>query len=207
MKVKVINDNIISLLFSTQKELTLTLCRPQEYYECNNIKLRNKVFTFDDFIDHYLDDDGHISYFSYWAGFNLPSNILEKFFKSFELTKREKKLYDITRKFSQQPYYVIATISDDFATMDHELVHAHYYLNPSYRQKVDTVVKHMRPELRKELSKVLKEMGYTREVIVDEINAYMATSSYKYLSEELELNVTRKDTKPFRTLAKSVLRD
>ena len=207
MKVKVINDSIIYLTFSTQKELTMTLCRPQEYYECNSNKLRNKVFTFEEFIDHYTDKEGVMTYFSYWAGFNIPSHVLEKFFSSFELNQREKKLYELTRKFSHEPYYLIATKNNDLDTLDHELLHAHYYLNHSYRQKVDTVVKHMRSELRKQMTKVLKEMGYTKEVIVDEINAYMATSSHKYLNEELELELSRKDTKPFRDLAKSILRD
>jgi len=185
----------------------MTLCRPQEYYECNSNKLRNKVFTFEELIDHYTAKDGTITYFSYWAGFNIPSHVLEIFFSNFDLNDREKKLYELTRKFSHEPYYLIATKNNDSDTLNHELLHAHYYLNHSYRQKVDTTVKHMRPELRKQTAKVLKKMGYTKEVIVDEINAYLATSTYKYLSEELELELSRKDTKPFRDLAKTILRD
>jgi hypothetical protein len=207
MKIKVINSNIIYLAFTTQKELTLTLCRAQEYYECNSTKLRNKVFTFYDFVDHYLDESGYISYFNYWSGFNIPGDVLELFFQNFELNEREKKLFKITRKVSDNPYYVIATKVNDDDTLDHELLHAHYYLNHSYRQKVNTVVKHMRSDLRKELSVLLKELGYTKDVMVDEINAYLATSSYKYLKDELELNLSRKDIKPFRDLAKNVLRD
>jgi hypothetical protein len=207
MKVRIVDKNILHLTFSSQKELTLTMCRPQEYYECNSLKLRNKVFTFENFIDHYLDLKGNISYFSYWAGFNIPGSVLEKFFTLFEMTKRESKLYQITRRFRKNPYYVIATRNNDYATLDHELLHAYYYLDPGYKQKVDTVVKHMRPELRKELTYLLRYMGYTKDVIVDEINAYMSVSSHKYLTEEFQLDLSRKDMKPFRDLAKTVLRD
>lgn len=207
MKVRVIDNNIISLTFSTQKELALTLCRPQEYYECNSTKLRNKVFTFEEFIDHYIDKDGVITYFSYWAGFNIPSHVLEKFFISFDLNKREKKLYELTRKFSHQPYYVIATKHNDLSTLDHEFLHAYYYLNQRYRQEVNTIIKYMRPELKKQISSVLQSMGYSKSVLIDEINAYMATSTHKYLTEDLQLELSSKDTRPFRGLAKTVLRD
>ena len=62
-----------------------------------------------------------------------------------------------------------------------------------------------RPDLRKKLTAGLKEKGYTNSVIVDEINAYMATSGTKYLKTEFDLEVTRKDIKPFVDLAKTVL--
>jgi len=187
--------------------MSLTLCRPQEFYECNSTKLRNKVFDFSDFLDHYLQKDGSIDYFNYWAGFNLPSHILEEFFKHFELSKKEKELYKLTRKFANKPYYVIATKKNDSATLKHELVHAYYYLNPSYKQKVDTVVRHMRTDLKKDLINILKTMGYSNNVIIDEINAYMASSTTKYLKEEFYLDLTKKDVKPFVELANNILRD
>jgi len=207
MKLKVIKNNILYITFQSQKDLTLTLCRPQEYYECNSTKLRGAVFTFEELIDHYIDDMGYLTYFSYWSGFNIPSNILEEFFKHFELSPREKKLRDVTKPFKNKSYYLIATKKGDENTLEHELVHAHYYLNPVYRQEANVLVKHMRPELRKCLTKVLKEMGYNSTVMVDEINAYMSTSDTKYLREELELDIDKHDIKPFVELSRLVLRD
>jgi hypothetical protein len=205
MKVKVYNKNIIYASFPTQKELTLTMCRPQEYYECDSSKLRGKVFTYEKLIDHYTQDDGHLSYFSVWSGFNIPSFVLEDFFSKFELTKREQKLYNVTRPYSNKPYYFIATKKNDTDTLRHELVHAHYYLNPVYKQAANILVKHMRNDLRKKLTAGLKEKGYASNVMIDEINAYMATSGTKYLIEEFELDVTKKDIKPFEDLARTVL--
>ena len=205
MKIKVYNKNIIYASFPTQKELTLTMCRPQEYYECDSTKLRGKNFTFEKLIEHYIEDNGYLTYFSVWSGFNIPSIVLETFFKNFELSKREQKLYNVTRPYSNKPYYFIATKANDHETLRHELVHAHYYLNPVYKQAANILVKHMRPDLRKNLTAGLKEKGYTNSVMIDEINAYMATSGTKYLVEEFELDVTRKDIKPFVDLAKTVL--
>jgi len=207
MKIKVYKNNIIYLTFPTQKELTLTMCRPQEFYECNSSKLCGKVFSFETLIDHYIDKSGHLSYFSYWSGFNLPSHVLEEFFSKFDLNIREQKLRQATASYKNKLYYVIATKKDDKITLDHELVHAHYYLNPKYKQEANILVKHMRDDLRKQLTKVLKEMGYSSKVIIDEINAYMSTSGIKYLKNELDLEIERGDIKPFVNLAQRILRD
>jgi len=181
------------------------MCRPQEYYECDSSKLRNKVFTFEKLLDYYMDEDGYLQYFSIWSGFNIPSNVLEDFFSKFDLSKREQKLYNVTRPYSDKPYYFIATKKNDTDTIRHELVHAYYYLNPSYKQSANILVKHMRSDLRKALTAGLKEKGYANNVIVDEINAYMATSGTKYLRDEFELEVSKKDVKPFEDLARAVL--
>lgn len=202
MKVKIYNENIIHLQFLNQKELTMTMCRPQEFYECNSDKLRNRIFTFEEFIDHYTDKDGSFGYFSFWSGFNIPGPVLEDFFELFELNQREQELRKVTKKFKNKLYYVISTRTSDKMTLKHELVHAHYYLNPVYKQEVDVLIRHMDKDVRKQLIKNLKEFGYATPVINDEINAYMATSSHKYLVEELDLDVRKEDIKPFVDLAK-----
>jgi uncharacterized tellurite resistance protein B-like protein len=202
MKVTIYNKNIIHLQFLNQKELTMTMCRPQEFYECNSDKLRGKIFTFEQFIDHYTDKDGSFGYFSFWSGFNIPGPVLEDFFELFDLNDKEKQLRKVTKKFKNKLYYVISTRATDKMTLKHELVHAHYYLNPVYKQEVDVLIRHMDKDIRKQLVKELKEWGYASHVINDEINAYMATSSHKYLIEELDLNVRKEDMKPFVDLAK-----
>ena len=73
-------------------------------------------------------------------------------------------------------------------------------------QQVDVLVRSMDKGLRAEITEVLKNMGYANHVIIDEINAYMASSKYKYLKEELDLNVTRADMKPFVDLKKTIMR-
>jgi len=207
MKVTTYNENIIHLQFPNQKELTMTMCRAQEFYECNSDKLRGKIFTIEEFIDHYVDKDGYFDYFSFWSGFNIPGPVLEDFFELFDLTYREKELRKVTRKLKNKLYYVISTKISDKRTLNHELIHAHYYLHPSYKQKVDVLIRHMDKDVKKDVIRVLKQWGYASNVINDEINAYMATSSHKYLIEVLDLQKVRKeDMKPFVDLARKILR-
>jgi hypothetical protein len=184
----------------------MTMCRAQEFYECNSEKLRNKFFTFEEFIDHYTDEHGEFFYFEYWSGFNIPGPVLEDFFSTFDLTVREKALRKATLKFKDKLYYVISTRETDKVTLDHELIHAHYYLNPAYKQEVDVLIRHMDKNLKKSITKELKEWGYVTHVINDEINAYMATSSHKYLIEQLDSNVKKEDMKPFVDMARKILR-
>ncbi len=184
----------------------MTLSRPQEFYESDNIKLRNRIFTYEQFIDQHTHKDGCFDYFTYWGGFNLPCHVLEDFFDTFELTMRESKVREVTKKFKRKPYYLIGTIAGDDETLKHELIHAHYYLNPVYKQQVDVLVRSMRKDLKTQLTFALKNMGYANHVITDEINAYMASSKLKYLKNELDLELTRADIKPFVDLAETVLR-
>ena len=72
----------------------------------------------------------------------------------------------------------------------------------AYKQNVDVLIRHMRKRVKEELVHELKDMGYTQQVINDEINAYMSTSRHKYLSEELSQSVKKQDIKPFVDLAK-----
>ncbi len=205
MKLQVIDKNILLLLFSSQKEMTLTMFRSQEYYECGNNKIRNKVFEFEDFLDFYTEENGDIDYFRRVSGFNIPSNSLEDFFIKFNLTRRENKLWKLTRKFSSKPYYLLAAKETDTSTLDHELVHAYYYLNEEYKKKALFLIKNMRSELHKQIIVSLKRKGYAKAVFNDEINAFMATSDLEYLHENMKLDVTERDIQPFKQLASEVL--
>jgi len=202
MKLKVYHGNILHLIFSSQKEMTVTMFRPQEYYECGSKQVRNKTFTFEDFLDFYAEEDGAVDYFEKVQGFNIPSDSLEDFFHKFDLSRREKKLYKITRKFISKPYYVLATKEGDATTLDHELAHAQYYLNSEYRIQAQSLIRNMRADLRRQIMQCLKDKGYDKSVIDDEINAFMSTSGLKYLRQNVKLNVNKIDITPFEDLAK-----
>ena len=219
MKLHDYGNGIFYLTFATQKDLTLTMARIQEYYECGNKKLRGKVFDFGDFLEVYTQDNGEVNYFAQVTGFNIPGNVVNKFFAAFYATDRETKLLEILEKkipaFAAQhrslinldlKYYLIATVEGDNLTLDHELLHAHFYLNEDYKKKVQALVKTLRPELRKELDASLTEKKYAKSVFVDEINAFLSTEGLKYLKKDMCLSVTAEDIKPFKALAKTVLK-
>lgn len=206
MKVTYYDNQIIYIEFDTQKELSLTFVRPQEFYESGLDQLRGQVFSFETFVDSHVTDDGKFTYFHDWRGYNIPGNVLEDFFDRFEhFTHREMKLRSITQPYSGGKYYVIAGSKAHSDVLDHELVHAHYYLNEEYHKKVNQLVKQMDDSVKKRITDKLIEWGYADAVIVDEINAYMATSKQSYIKNRMKISIPEKHQKPFIDLAKTVL--
>ena len=200
MKREVLPKNVLHIKFKNQKELTLTMCRPQEFYECKSKKLRGNRFTFEDFLDYNMDTDGNISYYNFWSGFNIPGDKLNDFFRTFsDLSKREQKLFDIVKNYmiKKIPYYVIGTVETDKVTVIHELAHAAYYIDDVYKQEVNVLVKHMDSNIKRELTSKLTDMGYAKKVIVDEINAYMSTSSRHYFKSNMDITLSNSDLEPF----------
>jgi hypothetical protein len=209
MKTRVLLDNVLLLEFSTRKELTTTMFRVQEFYESNNNKIRNKVFTIEDFIEEFTDSEGNLNYFSFWEGFNVPGHIVNSFFKKFNLTKKEKILKEIVEKHldRDKDYYVIATDGIDTSTLKHELAHALYYLNPEYRQKANEIVKTIPKTEHRKLINNLKRLQYSESVHKDESQAYLATSRKTELVDDfnLEFNKIKKQVSSLRKLFKVYL--
>lgn len=184
----------------------MTMGRPEEFYESGHKHLRNKIFTLEQFIETFTNDDGDVSYYKSWSGFNIPGNKLQEFFTYFSLTKREDALRKlINRTVKKGDYYVIATKAADDLTIAHELIHAHYYLNLEYRRAAQKLVKELDKKIYTVIEKKLLEMGYAQAVIVDEINAYMSTSPASYMKKRFGLVLDKSKYDPFRKLAKTVL--
>lgn len=205
LTVEVHDSNIIHLIFNTQKELALTMGRPQEYYESDIPELYRRVFTYEDFVSAYTSDTGHFEYLHSWRGYNIPGHILEEFFDHFLLTPREVQLLHVVREHRDRPYYVIASSRMHPDVLDHELVHAHYYLNSEYHEQAEHLVEHMDPEVKQQLVDKFTEWGYNPSVFVDEINAYMSTSSEQYVTEKMKLSISEQQMQPFIQLANTVL--
>lgn len=203
MKVVSKKNNIIHLEFPSFKEITMTMGRVQEYYESGHKHLRNKVFTLEEFIDTFTDDDGDVSYYKSWSGFNVPGNKMVEFFNKFELTKRENKLRILIDKLVRNgTYYIIATKEGDNPTIDHEIVHARFYLDQDYRKAALTLVKQLPKAIYDPMKKTLIEMGYAGAVVNDEINAYLSTSSPKYLKDRFGLQIDKSILNSFKQVSK-----
>ena len=77
-------------------------------------------------------------------------------------------------------------------TIDHEIAHALYYMNENYKSfMLDVIYKFYQWDRKNyvKMVKKLKKMGYGENVIKDEVQAYMSTSTKKELVEEFELNM------------------
>lgn len=197
-------ENCLLFEFDKQKDMTLCFCRMQEYYESDLPKLNGKYFSFYEFINECMKDNGEITYFGFWEGFNLPGKVYEKWRSRIgELTDHEIKLDKAIREHTKKgfPYYIIGVKKGHANVIDHELAHAMYSLKKQAQdlsKKNSTYVREMvklneefettYPQQHKTLIKSLKRLGYGDNVIQDEIQAYMSTSFKKELVDELKID-------------------
>jgi hypothetical protein len=178
MSSKIIKSKIAKgiylLQFKTQYELAATFLRVQEHYE--SPQFHGRIFTLERFMDWYAARYGNFTYYQDWAGFNVPSTAFQPFYdgKFDPLAGKEKRLL---RLFSnlREPFYVIG-IYDGGATssLTHELAHALFFIDPTYRQAVRNAMDRYNTSA---LEKRLAKAGYAKHVIPDETQAYLVAPS------------------------------
>lgn len=181
--------NSVLVKADSQEELGNTFIRFQEHYESPNPKFRNQVFTLGEFKSWYSITYGS-NYVTDWKGFNFPSRVLEPFRQGLfdPLTNEENNLLNLL-KYRHDNFYIIG--AQDEATLKHELTHALYTTNNKYKSEIDNVLDKNRKKISKAYSHLLK-MGYTKEVIYDEIQAYTIDGDANFIWEYLDLNTIRK---------------
>jgi len=186
-----------------------------EFYESPYDQIRNQQFSIEDFLYTYMSEKGKINYFSYWDAYNIPGETVDSFIKTFEfqLTRAEKELLKIIFSYinSNEPYYLISALNGKKSDFEHELCHAKYKLDPVYKKKVRSIVEKIPKRLFKQFKNNLIEFGYANddEIIVDEINAYLSTSSKKYIKnnfvfDDKILKYREMLSKEFKKIKKSI---
>ncbi len=212
MKLKVQNG-IVSMVFPTQYECNATMIRIQEFYESPYKNIRGKHFSLETYMDLYAKENGNFTYFSDWKGFNIPGHIIQNFFDLFgDLSRKEEKFLETVSPFikSNTRFYVIATCKEfEKNVIPHELAHAMYYLNSDYKTEVDGTLKKLSPDFYMYIYVCVSNMGYGKNVIPDEINAYLSTSTDLYLKERVfkEDCPHVYDLKPFQSLYRRYLKN
>lgn len=181
-KLKEVKPNIFLLEFHHEYDMCIFFLRYQEYYESSSSKYRGKGFKILDFMRWYSLEfgKGAFTYPTDWAGFNLPSYIVQEV---HDLGIKDKNTYDEQmwevyqkcKKKVKGKFYIIGVAKDNGA-LNHEIAHGLFYINSEYKQRAVKLVKKMDPELRKEMNAYLTKVGYTPRVFVDEIQANMATT-------------------------------
>jgi len=163
--------NSVWVWADSQDELGLTFMRPQEHYESTNKKFRNNIFTVGQLRNWYSETYGSNSYHTHWVGFNFPSRILTPFKQGLfdPLTIEETRLLDLF-KYRNDDFYIIGAQNKN--VLRHELAHALYASNPKYKLAIDNFVSKNKNKLKKTISYLTKK-GYCKEVIYDEIQAYI----------------------------------
>ena len=214
-QLDIIDSNIASLTFNTFRDQSISLFRMSEFYESPYDQIRNQQFSIEDFLYTYMSEKGKINYFSYWDAYNIPGETVDSFIKTFEfqLTIAEKELLKIIFSYinSNEPYYLISALNGKKSDFEHELCHAKYKLDPVYKKKVRSIVEKIPKRLFKQFKNNLIEFGYANddEIIVDEINAYLSTSSKKYIKnnfvfDDKILKYREMLSKEFKKIKKSI---
>jgi hypothetical protein len=186
--VEQIRPKIFHLKFKNQYELTSTFLRLEEFYESSFENIQGKHFTLEEFMDTYAKQYGNFTYTSDWNGFNVPSNVIRKFFTIFwlDLLVKEKHLFTIISPIlnDHADFYLIATHKND--SLSHEIAHGYYYLDENYRNSMNTLIDSYEHKIN--LEKCLEEKGYNKQVVPDEIQAYLATAKQQYLIDRLNFD-------------------
>jgi hypothetical protein len=174
---------VCHILFDSRKDLTLALCRIQEFHESPHDWIRGKHFTFGEFVEAYMNEKGVIDYWSYWDGFNVPRETMDRFnVMFFDKTDRE---VDVLQAAIESEY-LIATAKDSHAnTLPHELAHAKYALDAKYKEAMQKMVHAIPPKTKHRMMDDLVSLRYpsVNAILEDEIQAYLLTSSLPELAE------------------------
>lgn len=178
MKIESSKDNIIFLKGDSQYDLAATFMRMQEYYE--SPKFKGKEIVLEEYMDWYAAEYGNFTYTVDWNGFNVPGNVVRKFFEVHQdiLLQKEHKLFDLLAPWieGKERFYVIGVHEMD-NTLDHEFSHAFYYLDTSYKARQRVMLKDLPEEFITHVHAMLEKKGYHPSVFEDETIAYLATNT------------------------------
>jgi len=196
IKVQEIFPGLIHLHFKNQYEVTSTMMRAQEFYESPHENIRGKFFELDKYMDTYAQTHGNFTYTSDWSGFNIPGNVVNAFFDTFDNALLEKEVYlkghiDVAKEdfgITGDNFYLIASFDDesDRDILSHEIAHGFYYLNVDYRAAMDGIIGSIDDNTYARLAKVLLDKGYMDGVIDDEMQAYFSTSHMIQLTYDFD---------------------
>lgn len=201
-ELKCIKRGIWHLHFEEKYDLTMHFLRYEEYYE--SPEFMKKSVTLVDLMDWYQKNLGHGS-FTYpedWEGFNLPgSQIFELHNKGIEDINRYDRLMlgmaeYIRNKENSDDFYIIGTNSKDpdlASTFNHELCHSLFFVDKIFTEKQTKLVCDLPKKEKGFLFRTLKKLGYHPDVIIDEIQSYMATG----LDEDFDKPEIRELQEPF----------
>jgi hypothetical protein len=192
---------LLRLTGSSPYWVGMTMFRLQEFYESKHEELRDQFFTLERAIDLYSADKGLFDYPQEWLGFNVPGWCVDKFFTLFRdhLSEKERhleKLVDLNRQTPQ--YYLIGCAETvDPAYVRHEMAHAAFYLDETYRDKMTKLVDSLNEKDQQAFTEWFQSETYHGDVFVDECQAYLSTNSDEE-NRKLFPKMSPAAVKPFR---------
>ena len=211
IKIKIILPHIYLITYPSQYELCMSFVRMQEFYE--SPKFRGKYFTLEDYMDHWskTKGNGSFTYPATWNGFNVPGDVIKNWMEvcndnDDKMRDREHDLlYYINKLMLKEglqgvhsddldKIYVIGAHGKSFNIKDivgHESAHAFYRVYPEYKESCDKILNKINPEEMNKMRNSLLALGYNRDVVLDEVQAYSSVDSgmlYNSLKKEFKSN-------------------
>jgi len=196
-KIKEVKPKIFLAEFEDSYDMCMTFCRYQEFYESPNSQFRNHNFKLFDFIKWYSNhySKGNFTYATDWSGFNVPSKVLLKCWLG---TAQDYTCYDsvmtsiidsihdkLLKKYGtiNIDFYLIGAQKGRSNTVKHEVAHGMFYLNKNYKKEMLSLVKALKPKFRNQFYKDLQKVGYSKQVLPDEAQAFLATGWRNYFTK------------------------
>lgn len=219
MKTITLDNGIILFHAETQYELTSTFVRIQEFYESPFPEIRGNYFDLMTFMDRYVENNAktekgpEFTYFTDWAGFNVPGHVVKEFFRIFnDLNHKEQFLKDNLESYlsNNEKFYIIGTYGNPssklLGTVLHECAHAYYYIDAQYKNSTDEIVATLPQNFKQSVYSYLASIGYTESVFDDELQAYVSTQgkNVKDLCEAAPPNTISKLIRNFASHAERV---
>jgi hypothetical protein len=199
-----------------QYERGMLFLRSQVFYESPSDEFRGKNFCVFDYMNFYRKNDvlGYFYYPRHWDAYNVPSDELEKCIKgltseNMSITPYDKVMVDIVQEIRKnQPqgeFYLIGVDSSQSDKLDHELAHAFFYTDKEYREEMLKLISSIKSSIYKQIEAYLSRMGYSRKVMDDEIQAYLATGLTPFMSRIHGIKTLEKNfRRVFRNYNKTV---
>jgi hypothetical protein len=207
IKLYEVYPNIFAVTVKNDDDRAFLFLRCQEYYESDSDKFRNKSFTIKNYVKFYKKktNSKSFNYSKDFVGFNLPCKIINDARKKIA----DPNIYDIIMsrivetiksKIGNQSYYLIG-INPQLTgeLINHELAHGIYYLDPEYKNKVNELIESLPASEKNKIFDELKQLGYCKQVLKDELNAYSSTGNVFNLLSPTESN-------KFKTLYKQYIK-
>ena len=171
-------DGCVLLKFKTIPDLTKSFFRMAEYYDGDQKK---KHVDMAEFLDDWMDRQGNADYFKFWDGFNITDSAFRSWRRSVgKLSQAEQTVVDAVDQATKgmKKFCVMGVSGDDPATMQHELFHAKYYLDPDFKRNADQLFDECRNDpVIKTMTKILKTKLDYHTNIEEEIAAYLYAGS------------------------------
>lgn len=179
LKIKSQPYNSVWVWADSQAELNRSFMRFTEHYESPNPNFKGKIFTVGQLKRWYSITYGADTYHSDWVGFNIPSTVLQYFREGLfdPLTQEEQNLLELFR-YRNDNFYIIG--AQTYSVLRHELAHALYSHNKQYKKNIDNYINKNKKYLLK-ISKYILDKGYSRDVLNDELQAYITDNEDEYI--------------------------